>query len=115
MFILSIQLYEPNVFENYVADVDIDGKHVLLALWDTVGQEEYDRLRPLSYSGSHVILISFAIDFPDSLTNVQEKVRGSLLQHVRWILSHVLNQLYCQVDRRSHAFLPWIAHRPRGL
>ncbi|KIM76664.1 hypothetical protein PILCRDRAFT_77517 [Piloderma croceum F 1598] len=65
--------YEPNVFENYVADVDIDGKHILLALWDTVGQEEYDRLRPLSYSGSHVILISFAIDFPDSLANVQEK------------------------------------------
>ena len=63
------------MFENYDADVDIDGKHVLLALWDTIGQAEYDRLRPLSYSGSHVILISFAIDFPDSLANVQEKVR----------------------------------------
>jgi Ras family protein A len=79
-----------------VADVEVDGKHVELALWDTagkwfafdsfsliylpfflslsVGQEDYDRLRPLSYPDSHVILICFAVDSPDSLENVQEKV-----------------------------------------
>lgn len=62
------------MFENYVADVEVDGKHVELALWDTAGQEDYDRLRPLSYPDSHVILICFAIDSPDSLDNVQEKV-----------------------------------------
>lgn len=45
-----------------------------LALWDTAGQEDYDRLRPLSYPDSHVILICFAVDSPDSLDNVQEKV-----------------------------------------
>lgn len=49
-----------------------------LALWDTAGQEDYDRLRPLSYPDSHVILICFAIDSPDSLDNVQEKVRLTL-------------------------------------
>jgi len=38
------------------------------------GQEDYDRLRPLSYPDSHVILICFAVDSPDSLENVQEKV-----------------------------------------
>lgn len=57
-----------------MADVEVDGKHVELALWDTAGQEDYDRLRPLSYPDSHVILICFAIDSPDSLDNVQEKV-----------------------------------------
>ncbi|KIL57185.1 hypothetical protein M378DRAFT_36908, partial [Amanita muscaria Koide BX008] len=61
------------VFENYVADVEVDGKHVELALWDTSGNESYDRLRPLSYPDSHVILICFAIDSPDSLDNVWEK------------------------------------------
>ena len=71
----SSQVYVPTVFENYVADVEVDGKHVELALWDTAGQEDYDRLRPLSYPDSHVILICFAIDSPDSLDNVQEKVR----------------------------------------
>ncbi|CAG8518774.1 13101_t:CDS:2 [Acaulospora colombiana] len=58
---------------NYVADVEVDGRHVELALWDTAGQEDYDRLRPLSYPDSHVILICFAVDSPDSLDNVQEK------------------------------------------
>ena len=51
----------------------MDGKRVELALWDTAGQEDYDRLRPLSYPDSHVILICFAVDSPDSLDNVQEK------------------------------------------
>ncbi|BFZ54370.1 GTP-binding protein Rho1 [Savitreella phatthalungensis] len=67
------EVYVPTVFENYVADVEVDGKHVELALWDTAGQEDYDRLRPLSYPDSHVILICFSIDSPDSLDNVQEK------------------------------------------
>ncbi|KAH9001986.1 ras family-domain-containing protein [Lactarius hatsudake] len=61
------------IFENYVAEIRLDGKAVQLALWDTAGQEEYERLRPLSYSKSHVILIAFAIDTPDSLDNVTVK------------------------------------------
>lgn len=76
---VKAQVYIPTVFENYVADVEVDGKHVELALWDTAGQEDYDRLRPLSYPDSHVILICFAVDSPDSLDNVQEKVRCSYL------------------------------------
>jgi GTPase SAR1 family protein len=79
-FLLTVppkqKVYVPTVFENYVADVEVDGKHVELALWDTAGQEDYDRLRPLSYPDSHVILICFAVDSPDSLDNVQEKVRN---------------------------------------
>jgi small GTP-binding protein len=75
---VAVQVYVPTVFENYVADVEVDNKHVELALWDTAGQEDYDRLRPLSYPDSHVILICFAVDSPDSLDNVQEKVRSRL-------------------------------------
>ncbi|KAG0639332.1 P-loop containing nucleoside triphosphate hydrolase protein [Tuber brumale] len=66
--------YIPTVFDNYVADVHLpDGRNVELALWDTAGQEDYDRLRPLSYPDSHVILICISIDSPDSLQNVYEK------------------------------------------
>ncbi|KAM6493712.1 P-loop containing nucleoside triphosphate hydrolase protein, partial [Amanita muscaria] len=65
--------YVPTVFENYVADVEVNGKHVELALWDTSGIEDYDRIRPLSYPDSHVILICFAVDSPHSLDDVQEK------------------------------------------
>ena len=46
---------------------------VELALWDTAGQEDYDRLRPLSYPDTDVILMCFSIDNPDSLENIPEK------------------------------------------
>lgn len=65
--------YVPTVFENYVTDCRVDGRSVQLALWDTAGQEDYERLRPLAYSRSHVILIGFSVDSPDSLENVRHK------------------------------------------
>ncbi|KAF8888384.1 signal transducer [Gymnopilus junonius] len=67
------EAYIPTVFENYVTVVQFESKLVELALWDTAGQEEYDRLRPLSYPESDVILIVFSVDFPTSLANVLDK------------------------------------------
>ncbi|OLL27082.1 GTP-binding protein rho4 [Neolecta irregularis DAH-3] len=65
--------YVPTVFENYITNSYHNSKIVELALWDTAGQEEYDRLRPLSYTDSDVILVCFAIDAPSSLENVMDK------------------------------------------
>lgn len=62
------------MFENYISDLThSDGRRVELALWDTAGQEDYDRLRPLSYPDSDVILVAFGIDSQESLGNVYEK------------------------------------------
>ena len=73
---LVVQKYVPTVFENYLTNTihEPTGKIVELALWDTAGQEEYDRLRPLSYPETDVILICFAIDSHASLENVTDKV-----------------------------------------
>ena len=38
------------------------------------GQEEFDRLRSLSYAETHVIMICFSVDNPTSLENVESKV-----------------------------------------
>lgn len=44
-----------------------------MALFDTAGQEEYDGLRPLSYSDTNVVLICFNINCEISAKNVTEK------------------------------------------
>ncbi|KAJ2818078.1 GTP-binding protein Rho1 [Coemansia furcata] len=94
------EAYVPTVFENYVADVEVDGKRVELALWDTAGQEDYDRLRPLSYPDSHVILICFAIDSPDSLENIVEKWISEVLHFCQGL---PIIMVGCKMDIRRDA------------
>jgi small GTP-binding protein len=74
--------YVPTIFDNYRANVKVDGKTVSLGLWDTAGQEDYDRLRPLSYPGSDVILVCFSVVSQHSLENVTTKWFPEIQEHV---------------------------------
>ncbi|CAL4241408.1 unnamed protein product [Meganyctiphanes norvegica] len=65
--------YIPTIFENYSKLLNIAGKVINLALWDTAGQEEYDHLRPLSYPQTDVIAICFSLANSNSLQNVRNK------------------------------------------
>ncbi|EJS41975.1 rho2p [Saccharomyces arboricola H-6] len=73
--------YHPTVFENYVTDCRVDGIKVSLTLWDTAGQEEYERLRPFSYSKADIILIGFAVDNFESLINARTKWADEALRY----------------------------------
>lgn len=95
----------PTVFDNFSANVVVDGNTVNLGLWDTAGkllrtfiscveylfflfrragfdvlsygagQEDYNRLRPLSYRGADVFLLAFSLISKASYENVAKKVR----------------------------------------
>ncbi|CAL9072352.1 unnamed protein product [Musa hybrid cultivar] len=67
------QDYIPTVFDNFSANVVVDGNTVNLGLWDTAGQEDYNRLRPLSYRGADVFLLAFSLISKGSYENVSKK------------------------------------------
>ncbi|XP_060562983.1 rho-related protein racA-like [Ruditapes philippinarum] len=90
--------YVPTVFDNYCANVIVDGKVVNVGLWDTAGQEDYDRLRPLSYPQTDVFFICYSIEMRSSFENVQHK----WVHEVRHYCPHVpLVLVACKMDLRG--------------
>ncbi|KAJ3387543.1 hypothetical protein CcCBS67573_g05379 [Chytriomyces confervae] len=65
--------YFPTIFENFVSSISVNGKLIDLSLWDTAGQEDYDRLRPLSYPCSDVIIMAYAVNNRTSFWSLNDK------------------------------------------
>ncbi|KAI9640419.1 Rho GTPase [Ciborinia camelliae] len=123
-------VYEPTVFENYVhgmslilyssysfypplitsagswltparnLDIFVDGTHIELSLWDTAGQEEFDRLRSLSYDDTHAIMLCFSVDSKDSLENVESKWVGEIAENCQGV-KLVLVALKCDLREQG--------------
>ncbi|PIK50671.1 Cdc42 [Apostichopus japonicus] len=69
------------VFDNYAVTVMIGGEPYTLGLFDTAGQEDYDRLRPLSYPQTDVFLVCYSVVSPSSFENVKEKWQPEITHH----------------------------------
>lgn len=73
--------YVPTIFDNYAANVRVNNTIIQLCLWDTAGQEDYDRIRPLSYPQTDVFLVCFSVENPVSLHNVEQKWIPEVTHH----------------------------------
>lgn len=48
-FKIEDDIYNGFSFDNYAGAICVDGQEFDMTLWDTAGQEDYERIRPLSY------------------------------------------------------------------
>eukprot|EP01132_Coremiostelium_polycephalum_P009750 gene9750-11975_t len=65
--------YVPTVFDNFSSLYMYQGKPYNLGLFDTAGQEDFDRLRPLGYNDTDVFLVCYSVINPPSYSNVIDK------------------------------------------
>jgi len=73
--------YVPTVFDNHSTMLMCDGKVINLQLWDTAGQEDYNRLRPLSYPGTNVFIVCFSCISTTSYDNIRHRWMPELQRH----------------------------------
>jgi len=89
--------YVPTVFDNYAVTVMVGDEPFTLGLFDTAGQEDYDRLRPLSYPQTDVFLICFSVASAASFENVREKWHPEVIHHCPMVACLIVGT---QVDLR---------------
>ncbi|XP_052071697.1 ras-related C3 botulinum toxin substrate 2-like [Mytilus californianus] len=73
--------YLPTIFDNYKTTVKVNDIYVELGLWDTAGQEDFDRFRPLSYPQTDVVLVCFSLVHRTSFENVTDRWIPEIRHH----------------------------------
>merc|ERR1712060_492067 len=76
--------YVPTIFNNTTKEMNLNSEDkVNLDLWDTAGQEEFDRIRYLSYRDTNVFFFCYSCVDPDSFSNIKSKWLPEITYHVK--------------------------------
>ena len=86
--------------EGFSSNVMLDGEPYDLHMLDTAGQDDYDKIRPLSYPQTDVFVVCFSLISPDSFNNVKQKWIPEITKHCPRV-PHVLAGL--KLDLRDNA------------
>ena len=74
--------YVPSYSGYFSAYAIVDERQIFFELYDTAAQEEYDRLRPLSYPGTDVFFVCFSLVSPNSFENVKTRWIPEIILHM---------------------------------
>merc|ERR1712154_81143 len=88
----NMQFYEPKPHE----------KKIRLDLWDTAGQEEFDRIRPLSYRNANYFILCFAVNSQTSFESITQKWVPEIKHHAPgrgFMLVALKSDLECVIDK----------------
>ncbi|KAG8981416.1 Rho GTPase [Tulasnella sp. JGI-2019a] len=102
--------YVPEVLDKYAATVMIGDDPYTLELLDTIGQEDHDRLRPLSYPQTEVFLICFSVVSFASFKNVKEKWFPEVHHHCPGVPCLIVGT---QTDLRDDPLVIEVLHRQK--
>ena len=106
------QEFVPSI-QDYVCEIQVNDACVSLGLFDTAGHRKHDRLRPLGYPNTDVVLLMFAIDCPESFFNVSDRWIFEMNQYCSNIpIVLVGNKLDLRTDEKTLFELQKIKQKP---
>lgn len=75
------EIYEVTLYDHYEKELELDGRRVLITVWDIAGQEDYENLRSLVYPSTNIVLLCFSLADKKTLDNILSKWMPEISQN----------------------------------
>ena len=83
-------------YQGVIIQVEYESQKIEMRLWDTAGQEDYERLRILAYEGVDVVVMCFSLVNKNSFDNILDKWLPEYRQHLSGVPVRI-----CEEGRRK--------------
>lgn len=109
--------YIPTVTDTFEMTLDQSGRGHTISVWDTVGSDDYDRLRPLSYPQTKLFLVCFSVTNRGSFDSVSQKWIPEIRHHnpeTKWVLVGTKSDLRSEHGVVTHKEAQTLVERMEG-